>query len=144
MTPFLIAGLLVVAVLVVWVALQNSQAQGRTQNVEKQMSELRRDLQTMATAQAQSAGQIAAIGQSVTQRLDSEQKRYRMAYHNQRRSPRNRNLQWLQNSRIPIKHSGKFRNNWERYNLPAVRCLRRHKRCKTYWVAQRRAARLAR
>jgi DNA recombination protein RmuC len=71
MTPFLIAGLLVVAVLVVWVALQNSQAQGRTQNVEKQMSELRRDLQTMATAQAQSAGQIAAIGQSVTQRLDS-------------------------------------------------------------------------
>jgi DNA recombination protein RmuC len=71
MTPFLIAGLVVVVALVVWVALQNSQAQRRTQGVETQMSELRRDLQTMATAQAQSAGQIASIGQSVTQRLDS-------------------------------------------------------------------------
>src|SRR5262252_1130997 len=71
MTPFLVAGLLLVAALVIWVALQNSQAQRRTQNVEGQMHELRRDLQTMATAQAQSAGQIAAIGQSVTQRLDS-------------------------------------------------------------------------
>jgi len=71
MTPFLVAGLLLAAVLVILVALQNSQAQRRTQNVESQMNELRRDLQTMATAQAQSAGQIAVIGQSVTQRLDS-------------------------------------------------------------------------
>src|SRR5215475_13990715 len=71
MTPFLVVGLLLVAALVVWVALQNSLAQRRTQGVETQMSELRRDLQTIATAQAQSSGQIAAIGQSVTQRLDS-------------------------------------------------------------------------
>src|SRR5882672_4037306 len=75
MTGVLIAGLIVVAVLVVWVALQSSQAQRKTQGVETQMNELRRDLQTMATAQAQSAGQsagqIAAIGQSVAQRLDS-------------------------------------------------------------------------
>ncbi|HWZ96706.1 MAG TPA: DNA recombination protein RmuC [Candidatus Dormibacteraeota bacterium] len=71
MTPFLIAGLIVVAALVVWVAIQNSHGQRRAQGVESQMSELRRDLQTMATAQAQSAGQIASIGQSVTQRLDS-------------------------------------------------------------------------
>src|SRR5215467_3650989 len=71
MTPFLVVGLLLVAALVVWVALQNSLAQRRTQGVENQMSELRRDLQTMATVQAQSAGQIAAIGQSVTQRLDN-------------------------------------------------------------------------
>src|SRR5262245_4397229 len=71
MTLYLIAGVVFVAALVVWIALQNSQAQRRTQNVESQMNELRRDLQTMATAQAQSTGQIAAIGQTVTQRLDS-------------------------------------------------------------------------
>lgn len=74
MTVFLVASLIAVAVLVVWVALQNAQSQRRTQGVESQMNELRRDLQTMATAQAQSAGQIAAIGQSVTQRLDSVSK----------------------------------------------------------------------
>jgi len=71
MTAVLIAGLILVAVLVIWVALQNSQAQRRTQGVETQMSELRRDLQTIANAQSQNAGQIAAIGQTVTQRLDS-------------------------------------------------------------------------
>ena len=74
MTVYLVASLIAVAVLVVWVALQNAQNQRRTQGVESQMNELRRDLQTMATAQAQSAGQIAAIGQSVTQRLDSVSK----------------------------------------------------------------------
>jgi DNA recombination protein RmuC len=55
----------------VWFALQSSQAQRKTQGVETQMNELRRDLQTMATALAQSAGQIATIGQLVAQRLDS-------------------------------------------------------------------------
>jgi DNA recombination protein RmuC len=35
------------------------------------MQELRRDLQTIAMAQAQSSGQIATIGQSVSQRLES-------------------------------------------------------------------------
>ena len=71
MTAFLVAGLIIVAVLVAWVALQSAQTQRRAQNAESQMNELRRDLQTMATAQAQSAGQIASIGQTVTQRLDS-------------------------------------------------------------------------
>ena len=71
MTAILIAGLILVAVLVAWVALQNAQGQKRAEGVESQVNELRRDLQTIATAQAQSAGQIAAIGQSVTQRLDS-------------------------------------------------------------------------
>jgi DNA recombination protein RmuC len=69
--PFLIAGLIVVLVLVVWVALQNAQSQRRTQGVESQMNELRHDLQTLLTAQAQNAGQIAVIGQTVAQRLDS-------------------------------------------------------------------------
>lgn len=71
MTEILVAAVIVVAGLVVWVALQNAQSQRRTLGVESQVSELRRDLQTIATTQAQSAGQIAAIGQSVTQRLDS-------------------------------------------------------------------------
>ncbi len=71
MTPFLIAGLIVVAALVVWVALQNAQSQRRTQGVESQMNELRHDLQTLLTAQAQSAGQMTAISQTVAQRLDS-------------------------------------------------------------------------
>lgn len=71
MTAVLIAGLILVAALVAWVALQNAQGQKRSQGVESQVNELRRDLQTIATSQAQSAGQIAAIGQSVTQRLDS-------------------------------------------------------------------------
>jgi DNA recombination protein RmuC len=38
------------------------------------LSELRRELQTIATSQAQSAGKVDAIGQSVTQRLDSVSK----------------------------------------------------------------------
>lgn len=71
MTAVLIAGLILVAALVAWVALQNAQGQKRSQGVESQVNELRRDLQTIATSQAQSAGQIAAIGQTVTQRLDS-------------------------------------------------------------------------
>lgn len=71
MTSVLIAGLILVAALVAWVALQTAQSQKRSEGVESQVNELRRDLQTIATAQAQSAGQIAAIGQSVTQRLDS-------------------------------------------------------------------------
>src|SRR5579859_4668867 len=71
MTAILIGGLIAVAVLVLWVAIQSAQAQRRTQGVETQVSELRRDLQTMANAQSQNAGQIAAIGQAVAQRLDS-------------------------------------------------------------------------
>src|SRR5215475_3629192 len=71
MTALLIGGLIVLAALVLWVALQTSQAQQRSQSVESQMSELRRDLQSLISVQAQNAGQISAIGHSVTQRLDS-------------------------------------------------------------------------
>jgi DNA recombination protein RmuC len=71
MTVFLVASLIAVAVLVVWVALQNAQSQRRTQGVESQMNELRHDLQTLLTSQAQSAGQMTAISQNVAQRLDS-------------------------------------------------------------------------
>jgi DNA recombination protein RmuC len=54
--------------------LQSSQGQKKSAVVESQLSELRRELGTMATSQAQSAGKVDAIGQSVTQRLDSVSK----------------------------------------------------------------------
>jgi DNA recombination protein RmuC len=71
MSEILVAGLLVVAALVVWVALQSSGAQKKSQAIELQMSELRRDLQSVAQAQAQAAGQISTLASNVTQRLDT-------------------------------------------------------------------------
>src|ERR1700693_250260 len=70
MSGILIAGLLVVAVLVVWVALQSLNAQKKSEVIESQMSELRHDLQSVATAQAQATGQITTLASTVTQRLD--------------------------------------------------------------------------
>ena len=70
MSGILIAGLLVVAALVVWVALQSLGAQKKSQVIESQMSELRHDLQSVATAQAQATGQITTLASTVTQRLD--------------------------------------------------------------------------
>jgi DNA recombination protein RmuC len=71
MSAILIAGLLIVAALVVWVALQSLGTQKKNEVIESQMTELRRDLQFMATAQAQAAGQITTLTSSVTQRLDT-------------------------------------------------------------------------
>ena len=70
------SGILTVAVfvalaLVVWVALASLAAQKRNGGVESQMNELRRDLQTVATAQAQASGQISTLTASVTTRLDA-------------------------------------------------------------------------
>src|SRR5258708_37548473 len=74
MSGILIAGLLVVAALVIWVALQSLGAQKKSQVVESQMSELRHDLQSVATAQAQATGQITALASTVTQRLGMDGK----------------------------------------------------------------------
>src|SRR6476660_5737775 len=71
MSGILIAAMLLVVVLVVWLALQSLSTQKKSENVESQMSELRRDLQTVATAQAQAAGQISTLTSSVTTRLDA-------------------------------------------------------------------------
>jgi DNA recombination protein RmuC len=71
MTGVLIGVVIVVAGLVLWLALQTSREQRKGGLLEAQMNELRRDLQTMAMAQAQSTGQMANIGQSVSQRLES-------------------------------------------------------------------------
>jgi DNA recombination protein RmuC len=71
MNGVLIGVVIVVAALVLWLVLQTSQERRKSGLLEAQMNELRRDLQTMAMAQAQSTGQMATIGQSVSQRLES-------------------------------------------------------------------------
>jgi len=71
MNAVLIGVVIAVALLVFWLVLQTSQEQKKSRLLETQMNELRRDLQTIGTAQAQSAGQIATIGTSVSQRLES-------------------------------------------------------------------------
>jgi DNA recombination protein RmuC len=67
----LIGAVIVVAVLVLWLVLQSSQGRQKGAALESQMSDLRRDLQTIATAQGQSIGQMETIAKSVAQRLDS-------------------------------------------------------------------------
>jgi DNA recombination protein RmuC len=70
MNAFLIDGVILVAILVIWLALQS--LLGRQKGaIESQMNELRRDLQTIATSQASSTGQLETIAKSVAQRLDS-------------------------------------------------------------------------
>ena len=71
MTAFLIGVVILVAALVLWLVLQSSQGRQKSEAIESQMNELRRDLQTIATAQAQSTGQLETIAKSVAQRLDS-------------------------------------------------------------------------
>ena len=70
MEAVLIVVVLLLVGLVVWLVLQNSKGAKNDGAVEGQVAELRRDLQTIASAQAQTAGSIQAISQSVTQRLD--------------------------------------------------------------------------
>src|SRR5580700_8626830 len=70
----LIGVALVVAALVLWLVFETSQEQKKSALLEAQMKELRRDLQTIGTAQAQSSGQMASIAQSVSQRQESVNK----------------------------------------------------------------------
>jgi DNA recombination protein RmuC len=71
MSMAFIAVALFVAAVVIWLALQTSQSQKRGALLESQMAELRRELQSVATNQAQSSGQVKAIADSVSQRLES-------------------------------------------------------------------------
>jgi DNA recombination protein RmuC len=71
MNAFLIGGVILVAILVIWQALQSLQGRQKSGIIESQMNELRRDLQTIATAQASSTGKLETIAKSVAQRLDS-------------------------------------------------------------------------
>jgi len=71
MNALLIGGVMLVAILVIWLAFETLQGRQKSGAIESQMTELRRDLQTIATSQAQSIGQLETIAKSVAQRLDS-------------------------------------------------------------------------
>ena len=71
MNGILIAAVIVVALAVFWLVLQGSQGRQKNEVMESQMNELRRDLQTIATSQAKTTGQLETIAKSVAQRLDS-------------------------------------------------------------------------
>jgi DNA recombination protein RmuC len=70
MNPALIVIAILLAALVIWLALQNARSQRKGDALENQLGELRRDLQSIATTQAQSTGQIQTIGETVAQRLE--------------------------------------------------------------------------
>jgi len=67
---FLIISIILVA-LILWLLTQISQSQKKSSALESQLTELRRDLLSVAQTQSQSAGQIQSIGNSVSQRLES-------------------------------------------------------------------------
>jgi DNA recombination protein RmuC len=67
----LIGAVILVAVLVLWLVLQSAQGRQKGAALESQMNELRRDLQTIATSQASSTGQLETIAKNVAHRLDS-------------------------------------------------------------------------
>jgi DNA recombination protein RmuC len=62
---------ILLAALVIWLALQSVRSQKKSDALESQLSELRRDLHTVATSQAQSSGQIQTVAQTVAQRLEN-------------------------------------------------------------------------
>ncbi len=71
MNGVLIGVVILVALAVFWLVWQSSRGRQKNEAMESQMNELRRDLQTIATAQAKSTGQLETIARSVAQRLDS-------------------------------------------------------------------------
>jgi DNA recombination protein RmuC len=71
MNAFLIGGVILVTILMIWLAFETLQGRQKSGAIESQMTELRRDLQTIATSQAQSTGQLETIAKSVAQRLDN-------------------------------------------------------------------------
>src|ERR1700738_5344479 len=62
---------IILAALSLWLVIQISQSQKKSSTLESQLTELRRDLLSIAQTQSQSAGQIQSIGTSVSQRLES-------------------------------------------------------------------------
>jgi len=67
----LIVVAMILAALILWLLTQISQSQKKSSALETQLTELRRDLLSIAQTQSQSAGHIQSIGQSVSQRLES-------------------------------------------------------------------------
>ena len=74
MTPVWILGALFAVMLlglVVWVLVQNTQDQQKNEALEAQMNELRRDLLTLSTSQAQSSSKMETIANTVAARLEA-------------------------------------------------------------------------
>jgi len=71
MNPALLIVAILLAALTLWLAAQIFQSQKKSSSLESQLTELRRDLLSIAQTQSQSAGQIQSIGMSVSQRLES-------------------------------------------------------------------------
>src|SRR6266851_3394918 len=71
MNPALLIVAILLAALILWLAAQIFQSQKKSSSLESQLTELRRDLLSIAQTQSQSAGQIQSIGMSVSQRLES-------------------------------------------------------------------------
>src|SRR5437660_2847683 len=71
MNAVLIGAVIFVAILAIWLALQTLQSRQKSGAIELQMNELRRDLQTIATSQAQSTGQLETTAKAVALRLES-------------------------------------------------------------------------
>jgi DNA recombination protein RmuC len=74
MTPVWILGALFAVVLlglVVWVLVQNTEDQRKNDALEAQMNELRRDLLTLSTSQAQSSTKMETIANTVATRLEA-------------------------------------------------------------------------
>jgi len=62
---------LVIIGLVLWVLVQNTQDQKKNEALEAQMNELRRDLLTLSTSQAQSSTKMETIANTVATRLEA-------------------------------------------------------------------------
>src|SRR5258708_13235306 len=71
MNSVLLVVAIILAVLFLWLVIQISQSQKKSSALESQLTELRRDLLSVAQTQSQSAGQIQSIGTTVSQRLES-------------------------------------------------------------------------
>src|SRR2546429_5290479 len=68
MTGVLIGVAMVVALAVLWLVFEGLKSRQKKETLESQMNELRRDLQSVATAQAKSTGQMEAIATGVAQK----------------------------------------------------------------------------
>jgi DNA recombination protein RmuC len=71
MNSVLVVVAIILIALILWLVTPISQSHKKSSALESQLTELRRDLLSIAQAQSQSAGQIQSIGQTVSQRLES-------------------------------------------------------------------------
>jgi DNA recombination protein RmuC len=71
MNAVLIGIAILLAALAIWQVWQSAQSQKKDAQIEAQMNELRRDLQSIATAHASGTGKLEAIAQNMEQRLAS-------------------------------------------------------------------------